>query len=236
MNGYRGMARSYCRGCGQLRIEAAQDCPHCGEPAVAPERDGDHTEVLRAIAIAIALCVLLPLLAAVPFLGEGELPSASGSWTPFAAIALVAVLSVIGWRDLGQGLRSPGTVRAWLLVPLVAAPLVWANGVAWESVTQGLAWRESVDPALWLLLLSASIVAEEVAFRGLVHRAIRPHASATATIATTTFAFTLARIGWPDLIVAPTLGIALGILRERCGSPYPGMAVRLLGLGGLFLG
>ncbi len=237
MSGYRQGTR-YCRRCGQPRAHDTSPCAYCNEPAQAPSHDDDTIRrALHDILGAITLCVTLVAITAAPYLLPGDLRDLAHPWIPWAALALVAGFALARHRRLGPEFKTLGSARSWVaaagLTLLFAAASygLWQPGPEDDVIPVAEIYG---DLPRSILGLTALLLAEELAVRALAFGALRPHMSRSGVYAVTLLTFALARIAWPDWILAVPLGLALASLRERSGTPYPGIALRLGMLAALF--
>ena len=237
MSGYRQGTR-YCRRCGQPRVHDTSPCAYCNEPALAPSHEDDTVRrALYDILGAIALCVTLVAFTVAPYLLPRDLRELAHPWVPWATLALVAGFALARGRRLGPELTALGSARSWVMAAgltllfAVASYGLWQPGPEDDMVPVAKIYG---DLPRSVLGLTALLLAEELALRGLVFGALRPHMSRSGVYAIATLTFALARIAWPDWILAVPLGLALASLRERSGTPYPGIALRLGMLAALF--
>lgn len=237
MNAYRGsVAPAFCRGCGERWDPSAQQCHRCGEPAVAARVDvgsrSDDRRLLQAIVAAMVLVlgtwglriafleqmVVDPWVATSIFVGPpvlfvisaalwgrpllADLARAPERWAE--ALGLAALVALATW-GLEFGLVT--------LIP-EAVDVVTMHSLFWGALPWGAAL------ALGLL----NVVAEELAFRGVTYRGLTSDGWRYTPWVGTSVLFGLYGIS----LAYFAAGIALGFLRHRTGSPWPGIVARVL--------
>jgi membrane protease YdiL (CAAX protease family) len=169
-----------------------------------------------------------------------EYSTAAGALVQYG-IMLLIVCWIAGWRREPLALRRPRSwKRAVLLMPLVLIA-IWAIVAALDPLLHG-GREQGLTPTRWepshagayiasfLVIAVVAPVVEELTFRGLGITLIAPYGTWLAIVATGA-AFALAHglfQAFPELLV---FGCALGWLRTRTDSVYPGMILH-----GLFNG
>ena len=192
-----------------------------------------------AAAWAVAAAILIALGFAATYLGESDEDLFYDYGVAIAAVIqfgffVGAAMGIALW--LGRPLPVLGLKRfawRWVWVALGLILLVLGLAAALEPVLhageeQGFepdTWRPDRAGAFALnALVAATLVpfAEEVFFRGLGVRALRPFGNVTAVLVTAT-AFGLAHGLFVALPVLIPFGIALGWVRLRADSVWPGV-------------
>jgi membrane protease YdiL (CAAX protease family) len=157
------------------------------------------------------------------------------------ALMLFIVLLIAGWRREPLALRRPRSwPRALLLMPVVLVA-IWVSVTALDPLLHG-GREQGLTPTRWepghagAYIASFVVIAvvapfvEEVTFRGLGYTLVSPYGVWLAIVVTGA-AFALAHglvQAFPELLI---FGCALGWLRSRTDSVYPGMILH-----GLFNG
>ncbi|HXF97356.1 MAG TPA: CPBP family intramembrane glutamic endopeptidase [Gaiellaceae bacterium] len=152
----------------------------------------------------------------------------------YAVLLGIVVLMAVGLRrEEAFALRRPASWRRALAAVGIALIAIWAASAALApfldpTAEQGLI-PEEWDPsragafvAFFLVVTLAAPVVEELTYRGLGYTLLRPFGTRTAIVGTGVL-FALAHgllLGLPVLIV---FGIAVGWVRARTESVYPGM-------------
>lgn len=155
----------------------------------------------------------------------------------------VASLTVCLLLTLGvQGPAALGPPRPLTPWPgLVRLSLLWLGGTA-VAIFVVKVWTPTErfrDAADYVAFLGTGLLAEELLFRGaLFHLAERTFAPATAAVWTTALLFAASHAQYHHFRVSPALatqlaytiptGLALGVLRQRSGSLWPGVLLHLL--------
>ena len=139
----------------------------------------------------------------------------------------------LSWRDLGLDRYKQGYFRAGLTAGLLSLPVV----LIINALVQGLTGAPIENPQIealaplgfsWVAMLMILAVggilvpfAEEMAFRGLLYRWLRPRLGTGGAIFVSGVLFAFLH-GIPQLIPAiAALGMVLAVLTERTGSTWP---------------
>ena len=147
----------------------------------------------------------------------------------------LAVRLAASWREVFAVRRmriTPGRAALWIFLGTVAASLAGVVYIAAFDV-HGHTWitdehPHGVDAVIYgVTAVTLVPIAEEILFRGLVHRALRTRLALWPAVALSSTVFGLAHwVGGDDFsTVAPRIfyGVLLALLLERTGSLYPGM-------------
>ena len=161
----------------------------------------------------LALGAKFPGLAADPLL----LASAG---TTLVALTYIALVRVTEWRRVVElGLRAlPREFGIGIALGLMACTLIIAGGVVLDAIAGGLAQGPAPAPdgrAVAKAFVSSRQFAfiEEIAFRGLLMRWLLGVTRARSAVAIQALIFGLAHYpvgGWPHVLLATTMGFALG--------------------------
>jgi membrane protease YdiL (CAAX protease family) len=169
-----------------------------------------------------------------------EYSTAAGALVQYA-LMLFIVLLIAGWRREPLALRRPRSwPRALLLMPVVLVA-IWISVTALDPLLHG-GREQGLTPTRWepghagayaasfVVIAVVAPFVEELTFRGLGYTLVSPYGVWLAIVVTGT-AFALAHglfQAFPELLI---FGCALGWLRSRTDSVYPGMILH-----GLFNG
>jgi len=159
----------------------------------------------------LALRAKLPGLVADPLL----LTSAG---TTLVALTYIALVRVTEWRRVVElGLRAlPREFGIGIALGLMACTLIIAGDIVLDAIAGGLAQGPAPDGrAIAKAFVSSRQFAfiEEIAFRGLLMRWLLGITRARSAVAIQALIFGLAHYpvgGWPHVLLATTMGFALG--------------------------
>ena len=150
-------------------------------------------------------------------------------WWLMLACAMPAILLVRhGWGgDAVAIARRPFRSLGSVLAPLATMIAVAMAGAALGAHQEGMMAELGVElaaPSPWALVLAIGLMApllEELAFRGLAWRWLRPGLGAAGTIAVSSAVFAglhAGQYGAFGLAMVAAMAIVLGLVRERTGS------------------
>lgn len=233
MSAFRRVEPAFCRGCGRPWAAGADACPSCGEALAAPqvEMDASAARKLKAALVAASLVVGARWIVLLVLL-EGELAVAGQGW--LTAMAVLAVLAVGSARLWYPGRWYGGEARRMAPAIAGAVGLVLGVGVVLAGVTGSLLGAEpalalAADAPLWIAVAAATVLLEEVLFRGIVFDGVAAIGGATnAAIAATVFS-ALASFD----PAAAAIGAVASALRAWGGSVGAALAFRAAWLVGL---
>jgi membrane protease YdiL (CAAX protease family) len=164
-------------------------------------------------ALPLALRAKLPGLVADPLL----LTSAG---TTLVALTYIALVRVTEWRRVVElGLRAlPREFGIGIALGFIACMLILAGDIVLDAIAGGLAQDPAPAPdgrAIAKAFVSSRQFAfiEEIAFRGLLMRWLLGITRARSAVAIQALIFGLAHYpagGWPHVLLATTMGFALG--------------------------
>ncbi len=236
----------FCGACGAPRAADASECAACTLRAQRPPRPQQPGVASRGgrlfrLAIALYLVFLLISLAAAIGLSVVGLDHHAGVlWIELGAMLLqagaVCVFLPLAWTQVRPAFTTwprwtwflgaaGGGVLTFALATLLLLP--WtallggddlrlsdpflAAGLGWTTVVLAIA----VHPAL----------VEEAAFRGVVQGGLQGVLRPSEAIIVGAVLFAVLHLSpaaFPHLLI---MALAMGVMRERCGSVYPGMAL-----------
>ncbi len=233
MSAFRRVEPAFCRGCGRPWAAGADACPSCGEAiAAAPvEMDAGAARKLRAALVAASLVVGARWIVLLVLL-KGDLATAGRGW--LTALAVLAALAVGTsrlwypgrWRG-GEGRRVAPAIAGALGLALVAGVAI--GGVAGSFLGAEPALALAADAPLWMAVAAATVLLEELFFRGIVFDGVAAIGGVTnAAIAASVFS-ALASFD----PVAAAIGAVASVLRAWGGSVGAALAFRAAWLVGL---
>jgi membrane protease YdiL (CAAX protease family) len=170
-------------------------------------------------------------------------------WWLLLATAIVPLLLLRhAWlADARDCLRRPGRSLGWMLLPLGASVAIGTVGAWFGFEREAMMTQLQTELTAhrdWGLLVAMALGApllEEIVFRGLAWRWLRPALGAGGTLAASSSVFVLLHAGQYGafgLVLVLALALALGTIRERSGSLWLCIAghalVNSLALGALF--
>lgn len=227
----------FCRGCGAVWQPEWIACPACAARAQARNavRAAPAGGAARPVVSSLALYFTL-LLSTIVFalLGGNDVS------TEFAIEALDIVVVLIwaaaSWRLIAPGLRTLSQPRWYLTAVGCAIPTFMVATAAVWGLHQafGIEMIRAAEPILnagygWgmvvLVICVQPAVIEELAFRGVILSGMQRVLHDWEAILVSALLFMvihLAVASFPHLLL---IGVALGWLRVRTGSLYPGMAL-----------
>jgi uncharacterized protein len=229
----------FCRECGEPWDPGWSECPRCAArrqlPQAATTYAHDRHSVRAAVMLYFAmLSVSIVLIACV--LASGRRPSTVADIAATAAMSAMVLLFCIPRRhDLLPLLRQPFS-PLWLpLAAMAAIPSFIAASLAVRGlVAIGGQKIDCIAPFLedgygyqWVVLLVCvqPAVIEELAFRGVIQSALSVPMGRIEAVVVTALMFAILHLSIPSLPHLAILGLALGWLRIKTGSLYPGMVM-----------
>ena len=241
-------AARYCSGCGAAWQAGWTECPRCarGRPERTPARRTEGAEerpLLRALSLYFALLStsLVGGVIAARVSGAAEGPDELFiQWTVEAVDAfLVLVWCFVARKDLAPVLRAGCDLRWYGLAAAGSVATFVTASLAVELIT-GMTGAEELKlaepvfeaghgwPTVLLTICLQPAIVEELAFRGVIlaalGRILRP-AEAVVVSSMMFMVLHLSVMSFPHLLL---MGLALGLLRVRSGSLYPGMVLHYL--------
>jgi membrane protease YdiL (CAAX protease family) len=216
----------YCRGCGTFLVEGAIAVPMSPADEAAPSVRGVVWLIGGAIALTVAEVIA----------GRCGVPSAVVQLADTAITAAVTLALVIAARAeiLPLLARTGGMSGAMAAVVALVALVVFGEGyfgaLHWFGFTD-VRLSDGYDELGWptwapyVLLCVAPAVLEELALRGYVMARLAPLLSPTEVLLVQAALFSVMHF-LPAIFPSHfVIGVVLGLLRQRTGSLYPGMAV-----------
>jgi membrane protease YdiL (CAAX protease family) len=228
-------ARVFCPQCGALNVQSP--CPCTLRRARAPDPVADTASVKFCLGLYFFLLAACGVIQVVAYVERDVTPREALAYD-IASTAVISLTVLIGaatgWRRLGAALRTVGPPK-WLLIAPLGACATFAFAVfvtRWFEPLLGKSDHEArgvLEMAAWgwwvpvLLVCVQPAVFEELAFRGLIQGSLANVLSGRDAVLVPAVMFAilhLSPLSFPHLLVT---GIALGLLRQRSGSVYPGM-------------
>jgi membrane protease YdiL (CAAX protease family) len=202
--------------------------------------DGHPLRRVLSLYFAILITSLAGVVA-IGYCGLAEKPEhVFIEWTALGVDAvLVLAWCVAARKDLAPALRNASRLR-WYALAIAGSAATFVTATLVVEVLAGALGAETLKvaepvfeagygwPALLLTVCLQPAIIEELAFRGVIlgglGRILKP-AEAVAVSSLMFMVLHLAPISFPHLFV---MGLALGLLRLRSGSLYPGMVLHFL--------
>jgi len=245
-----------CWRCGILVPSTDAVCSRCQAPLsakmVSPVTltKNDNDPVVKNVAIAFGLFLLTSVLQGMilssgrGIFDPGLPPSAYETWVAIGFVEIVDTIIVLAtglivYRQLQPAPASwPGPIVAWcLMIPMLFVTLAVNIGyhhllrtitltpMVFDVVTQDFAnWHRWI----WVICIQPAIV-EELFFRSLLFRALRPYLNVHLTVFVTAVAFGMAHIGAPlSIPFLAAAGVTFGYLRAWTGSIWLSVVAHFL--------
>jgi hypothetical protein len=235
----------FCRTCGAAWDAALNHCPRCipaatgviAERTVIETANQDYRTAVDGVKRAITLYFSL-LAVSVIFiilgLSQGKRLSTAGDFALTTAFSLVIVMfCMMSWRQLlpvlkrGAGIgwfaTALGMSCGTYLIATGVCQLLREAGVPLIRYSQqfqqdGYGWNIVV-----LLIAVQPAIFEELAFRGVIQTSLAGVLGSTEALWVTALMFGILHLSIVSLPHLLVMGLALGLLRKRTGSLYPGM-------------
>lgn len=232
-------APSFCGQCGTPWPMGAPVCGACGKPRrlAVPEPPAGMSEGRGLVSALVLYFVFLStLLAPLALLGDVGLETLD---TLLVVDAILVVgWSIAHWRDVLPRLRTFGAAKYWLLA-LAAIPVTVGLAVGNVWVAEQLLGPIDIPleelyavsgyslGATFLAIVIQPAIVEELAFRGVIFARLEPLLDTRAVVIVTAVMFMVVHLALLSLVFLVAMGLALGWLRARSGSLYPGMLLHL---------
>jgi membrane protease YdiL (CAAX protease family) len=229
----------YCSTCGS-RLTESGACELCTARPTQPALDHKVSAAPVKAALWLYFLFLFSTIAGmglIAILGRTHRAIAIGEFTIEAAdTLLVTIACLIGWRYVRPALATIPSPR-WFLIAAAVSPATFllAHGIVSGLVKllsikdinylQDLRLAGFHNPfaiALLTICVQPAIV-EELAFRGFIFGSLRRILDGREAILVSALLFAIMHLSPLSFVHLAILGIALGWLRERTGSVYPGM-------------
>jgi membrane protease YdiL (CAAX protease family) len=238
---------AFCNGCGAPWQPEWSDCPacttrrahrpgashpgHATDPAAHPYRP-----IFSAIWLYCAyLGSSVVMMAAV---AAGASPA-----TTDVVVSILISIVVVAWcvrsrHDVGPALRLPHP--KWFALAAGGSVLTFALASAAVGLMSRLFGIPTLDYSppfleagygMWVVVLLIAVqpgIVEELAFRGVILGGLRHALSTTETVVVSAALFMIIHLAVPSFPHLLVMGLALGWLRVRSGSLYPGMLLHFL--------
>jgi membrane protease YdiL (CAAX protease family) len=152
---------------------------------------------------------------------------------------VVLVWCVISWSSLRVTLLRVPSIKWFAVACLCAVATFTIATAAIDGLTKlvnlqcetysapflasGFGW-----PTIILVICIQPAIIEELAFRGVIHASLERVLGANETILVTSLMFMIIHLSVPSFPHLLIIGLALGYIRHRCGSIYPGMLLHFL--------
>jgi membrane protease YdiL (CAAX protease family) len=227
--------RSRCAACGAVVKREARFCPSCGAyrnpPADRRARRRAGREGWRSVLLVIALyfCILATVLP-LHLIDEDDRPSAQIFLSILIAIVVIGFIPAMR-IDLTPLVVPRRSTPLWCGLALaVLVPIVLLNLGYHRLLLEILGidpgeppWvRAGWSPALVVLMICVMPgIVEEIAFRGLIHGAVKGALGGSGAIVLTAALFAIIHQSVPSMPVLFVVGLYLGWLRHRSGSLLP---------------
>jgi membrane protease YdiL (CAAX protease family) len=228
---------------------AARFCGRCGAPL-----DPSHPECMGCVAkpqtilyqptvahpVAPVMALYFAFLASSAVAIIAVLAGADVIKAEIATI-LIDTLLVLMWCIPARRLLTPALFRAinflWfpagvgggVLTFLVASLMLWTLHAAFgipvldasrDFLSHGYGWS-----SILLITCIQPAIIEEIAFRGIIFGSLQGILSTNETIIVSACMFSILHLSIPSFPHLLIIGVALGVLRARSGSLFPGMCL-----------
>ena len=226
----------FCGRCGMALDLSGEGCRACAAtPVIAPVAAAAPA---RPVAPALALYFVLLGSSLVAILAI--LAGANAVDAEIATIVLDALVVLI-WclparKQVASALSSPAGMW-WYPAALagavgtfiVATAALWGLGamlgieqlsLSKPLLDHGLGWAGVI-----VMVCVQPAIIEELAFRGIIFGSLRRALSANETIMVSACMFSILHLSIPGIPHLLVIGLALGYLRSKSGSLYPGMVL-----------
>ena len=235
--------RQFCGRCGQMLAPALSECEVCSARVIASVPVAGYDESMSDVKAALQLygglllvnlvLIMIVLVSKTRRVGELEIIAQILMsiivviWCGMRADLVKSLLSRVGakrWYAVAFAIPGGSYLLAAMMTELAVRVLHVPNLQYLDTFTQ-MGWGFGAA-ILWVCVQPA--VFEELAFRGVVQGAAEKITNPTQAIFISGALFAilhLSPLSMPHLL---TLGFALGWLRLKSGSIYPGMVVHFL--------
>jgi membrane protease YdiL (CAAX protease family) len=239
---------NFCPSCGTSWDPTWTICPVCAERAARRLRSRRQptaplAPVVSALALYFTLLLTTIVTAVVVAFAEG-LESAAGEahmWLAVDIADAIIVLAwcVFSWQSVAPGLSASAAARWYLAACGLAAVTFAVAGVVVTGLVRLLGAEELryTDPFLkggygWgTIIVTVCVqpaIVEELAFRGVILSALGRVLGARDAVVVSALLFMvihLTVLSFPHLFL---IGLALGFLRVKTGSLYPGVLLHFV--------
>lgn len=229
----------FCGSCGAAWQETWTQCPHCLQRRNKPQPDQSYKRDLRAVKSAVGLYFTLlgvSVVAIITSIGSGGALSAGADIGFSIAFSVITLIWCIPrWRQIWPLLSQPFSLY-WLPAGAATAVVTFilATSAIWALRLLGGHEIKYCDTFVnegygygWAILMICVQpgVFEELGFRGVIQSSFLDILRPIEALVVTACMFAILHLSIHSLPHLLILGLALGWLRMKTGSLYPGMVL-----------
>jgi membrane protease YdiL (CAAX protease family) len=147
---------------------------------------------------------------------------AAAVWMTGRSFCGYLALPALRWGDIGRGIGYGLLCYVVLIITSALYPLMFGAGSA-PNIVQGLTSDGTALAllTLWMAMVIAAPIAEELLYRGLLYRGLESRLGAAGAVVLTAVAFGLVHypgFGWVRVVATGCVGLLLGWVRWRTGN------------------
>ena len=231
-------ARQFCGGCGAPWQQHWQTCPRCLDRTVRSARDVLSTDrertALRRVFLLYGALLLVSVVTIIVTTVQGHELDLAGQTVQTVVFSLLILVPALFSRALLPLVTHTGRVRWLLLAPAAAVGTFAVAAVIIKVLTAVIGLEEvryldtfrAAGYGLGVATLYVAVqpaICEEIAFRGLMMNSLSVLLSPTEAVLVSAGLFAILHLSVLSLPHLLLLGVAVGWLRVKSNSLYPGM-------------